>query len=99
MGRNTLRIATGKFIVVQIGEEGGLVVNEWSVGQNATRVVCEVSSVGKYLGHSNNLVTPLWVLKTVKEASSQRLVHLSADLARRVRMPLQNVPGGKDRKV
>ncbi|KAI3682093.1 hypothetical protein L2E82_50125 [Cichorium intybus] len=82
-------------VVEAAREEGALMVNEWSVGQNATRVVCEGSSVGKYLGHSNNLVTPLWVLKTVKEARSQRLVHLSADLARCVGMTL----GGNDRKV
>lgn len=85
-------------VVEAVREEGGLVVNEWSVGQNATRVVCESSSVGKYLGHANNLVTPLWVLKTVKEARLQKLVHLSADLGRHVGMSLPNVPGGKDRK-
>ncbi|KAI3514032.1 hypothetical protein L1887_12348 [Cichorium endivia] len=85
-------------VVEAVREEGGLVMNEWSVGQNATRVICESSSVEKYLGHANNLVTPLWVLKTVKEARLQKLVHLSADLARHVGMSLRNVPGGKDRK-
>ncbi|KAL6556572.1 hypothetical protein OROGR_005860 [Orobanche gracilis] len=62
--------------------EGASLVEQWFVGCNATHVVCEGPSAQKYLGHSSNLVTPLWVLKTVKEKSLQRLVHLSADLAR-----------------
>ncbi|XP_052622134.1 uncharacterized protein LOC111893178 isoform X2 [Lactuca sativa] len=86
-------------VVEAAREEGGLLVNEWLVGQQATHVVCEVSSVGKYLGQSNNnLVTPLWFLKTVKEMRSQRLVHLSADLARHLGMTMQNVPGGNYQK-
>lgn len=45
-------------VVEAAREEGGLLVNEWLVGQQATHVVCEASSVGKYLGQSNNnLVT------------------------------------------
>lgn len=86
-------------VVEAAREEGGLLVNEWLVGQQATHVVCEVSSVGKYLGQSNNnLVTPLWFLKTVKEARTQRLVHLSADLARHLGTTMRNVPGGNDEK-
>ncbi|GJV94946.1 hypothetical protein Tco_1546523 [Tanacetum coccineum] len=37
---------------------------------------------------------PLWVLKTVKETRPQRLVHLSADLARQIGMMLDNVQHG-----
>ncbi|KAL3650902.1 hypothetical protein CASFOL_007305 [Castilleja foliolosa] len=62
--------------------EGASIVERWFVGCNATHVVCEGPSVQKYLGHSSNLVTPLWVLKSAKENFQQRLVHLSADLAR-----------------
>ncbi|KAL6533850.1 hypothetical protein OROHE_013683 [Orobanche hederae] len=65
-----------------ISGEGASLVEQWFVGCNATHVVCEGPSAQKYLGHSSNLVTPLWVLKTAKEKSLQRLVHLSADLAR-----------------
>ncbi|KAL6524178.1 hypothetical protein OROMI_031273 [Orobanche minor] len=65
-----------------ISAEGASLVEQWFVGCNATHVVCEGPSAQKYLGHSSNLVTPLWVLKTAKEKSLQRLVHLSADLAR-----------------
>ncbi|KAI7737475.1 hypothetical protein M8C21_018575 [Ambrosia artemisiifolia] len=74
-------------------EEGAMVIDRWLVGYDASHVVCEGSSVLKYLGHSNNLVTPQWVLKTMKETRSQRLIHLSADLARSVGMKLGNVPG------
>ncbi|KAI3811508.1 hypothetical protein L1987_21232 [Smallanthus sonchifolius] len=66
-------------------EEGAMVINQWLVGHDASHVVCEGSSVQKYLGHSSNLVT------TVKEVQAQRLVHLSADLARHVGMMLVNV--------
>ncbi|KAI3496335.1 hypothetical protein L1887_38693 [Cichorium endivia] len=78
--------------------QGGSLVEQWLPGHNASHVVCEESSVQKYLGHSNYLVTPLWVLKTVKETRPQRLVHLSADLARQVGMMLGNVKPGCDKK-
>lgn len=32
-------------------------MNRWLVGHDASHVVCEGSSVRKYIGHSNNLVT------------------------------------------
>ncbi|XP_071725448.1 uncharacterized protein [Rutidosis leptorrhynchoides] len=79
-------------VVEAVLEEGAMVVNRWLVGHDVSHVVCEGSSVKKYIGHSNNVVTPQWVLKTVKEIKSQRLVHLSADLARHVGMTLSNVP-------
>ncbi|GAA0159016.1 hypothetical protein LIER_15901 [Lithospermum erythrorhizon] len=65
-----------------LSTEAATLVGKWFVGSCATYVVCEESSVRKYLGHSCTLVTPLWVLKTIKEKHLQRLVHLSADLAR-----------------
>ncbi|KAK9076875.1 hypothetical protein SSX86_005209 [Deinandra increscens subsp. villosa] len=71
--------------------QGCSLVDQWLPGHNPSHVVCEESSVQKYLGHSNHLVTPLWVLKTVKETRPQRLVHLSADLARQIGMTLDNV--------
>lgn len=42
------------------------------------------------MGHANNLVTPLWVLKTAKEKCMQRLVHLSSDLAKQASVMLEN---------
>mgnify|MGYP004711037347 CR=1 FL=1 len=32
-------------------------MDQWYVGCSASHVVCEGPSVGKYLGHSNNIVT------------------------------------------
>ncbi|KAL8222944.1 hypothetical protein R6Q57_020343 [Mikania cordata] len=71
--------------------QGCSLVDQWLPGHNPSHVICEESSVQKYLGHSNCLVTPLWVLKTVKESRPQKLVHLSADLARQIGMILDNV--------
>lgn len=79
--------------------QGGSLVDEWLPGHSASHVVCEDASVQKYIGHSNYLVTPLWVLKTVTETRPQRLVHLSADVARQIGMMLDNVQqGATDRK-
>lgn len=78
--------------------QGGSLVDQWLPCHNASHVVCEESSVQKYLGHSNYVVTPLWVLKTVKETRPQRLVHLSADLARQIGMMLDNAQFGSDQK-
>ncbi|KAI3754807.1 hypothetical protein L1987_54598 [Smallanthus sonchifolius] len=78
--------------------QGCSLVDQWLPGHNPSHVVCEESSVQKYLGHSNYLVTPLWVLKTVKETRPQRLVHLSADLARQIGMMLDNVQGAANQK-
>ncbi|XP_071734451.1 uncharacterized protein [Rutidosis leptorrhynchoides] len=82
--------------------QGSSIVDQWLPGHNVvnvSHVVCEESSVQKYLGHSIYLVTPLWVLKTVKETRPQRLVHLSADLARQIVMMLDNAQGGYNQKV
>ncbi|KAJ9702144.1 hypothetical protein PVL29_004062 [Vitis rotundifolia] len=81
--------------VVEAAARGGAtLVDQWFVGCNANYVVCEGPSIQRYLGHSNNLVTPLWILKTAKEKYAQRLVHMSADLARQVGMVLENVQNG-----
>lgn len=47
---------------VQISEaatlQGAKPVNHWiGGGRNASHVVCEGTSAGKYMGHSDNLVT------------------------------------------
>ncbi|KAA8538721.1 hypothetical protein F0562_028298 [Nyssa sinensis] len=76
--------------------EGATLLDQWFVGCNASHIVCEGPSIRKYLGHSNNLVTPLWVLKTAKEKRVQRLVHISADLARQVGTMLDNVQNGME---
>ncbi|CAA2956482.1 Hypothetical predicted protein [Olea europaea subsp. europaea] len=64
-----------------VSAEGASLLDQWYVGCDANYIVCEGSSVRKYLGHSCNLVTPAWVLKSAKENCVQRLVHMSADLA------------------
>ncbi|CAN6539572.1 unnamed protein product [Malus baccata var. baccata] len=74
--------------------EGAAFVDQWFVGCKASHVVCEGSSSRKYLGHSSNIVTPLWVLKTAKEKYVQRLVHMSADLARQVGTMLEELQNG-----
>ncbi|OVA04234.1 BRCT domain [Macleaya cordata] len=74
--------------------EGATFLDHWFVGCGATHIVCEGPSIQRYLGHTNNLVTPLWILKTAKEKSAQRLVQLSADLAKQVSMMLENFQNG-----
>nr|XP_043631020.1 uncharacterized protein LOC122602393 isoform X2 [Erigeron canadensis] len=69
--------------------QGGSLMDQWLPDHNASHVVCEESSVQKYLGHSNHLVT---------ETRLQRLVHLSADLARQIGIMLDNAQGGGGRK-
>ncbi|KAK9101565.1 hypothetical protein Scep_024995 [Stephania cephalantha] len=82
--------------------EGAVIIDHWFVGCAATYVVCEGLHIHRYFGRTNNLVTPLWILKTAKEKCMQRLVHLSADLARQVGAILensQNAPDVKDMEV
>ncbi|KAJ4958915.1 hypothetical protein NE237_026026 [Protea cynaroides] len=86
-------------VVETATQEGATIVNHWFVGCGASHVVCEGPSVQRYLGHTANVVTPSWILKTTKEKNKQRLVHLSADLARQVGMILenfQNIIAGKE---
>ncbi|XP_022754732.1 uncharacterized protein LOC111303013 [Durio zibethinus] len=75
-------------------KEGATVVDRWFVGCSASHVVCEGNSIHRYIGHSNNIVTPLWVLKTAKCRYLQRLVHMSADLARQIGTVLENFQNG-----
>ena len=42
---------------------------------------------------------PPWIMKTAKEKSVQRLVHLSADLARQVHLMLEDIHDGNAGKV
>eukprot|EP00268_Persea_americana_P044628 TRINITY_DN4510_c1_g1_i3.p1 TRINITY_DN4510_c1_g1~~TRINITY_DN4510_c1_g1_i3.p1 ORF type:complete len:549 (-),score=83.24 TRINITY_DN4510_c1_g1_i3:401-2047(-) len=80
-----------KKVVEAATREGAAFVDHWFIGCGATHVVCEGRSILRYIGHTNNLVTPLWILKTAKEKYFQRLVHMSADLARQVGVVLENV--------
>ncbi|XP_042485890.1 uncharacterized protein LOC122066108 isoform X2 [Macadamia integrifolia] len=77
-------------VVETATQEGATIVDRWFVGCRASHVVCEGTTVQRYLGHTDNIVTPLWILKTTKEKNKQRLVHMSADLARQVGMILEN---------
>ncbi|VYS59255.1 unnamed protein product [Arabidopsis thaliana] len=78
--------------VLQVAVEGGAkVINQWFIGCNASHVVCEAGSVLRYLGHSSNLVTPLWIQKALEEKPTQNLVQMSVDLARDLRTMLENL--------
>lgn len=70
--------------------EGATFLDHWFIGCSASYVVCEGSSIQRYIGHTNCLVTPFWLLKSVKERNLQRLVHISSDLARQVVTILEN---------
>ncbi|MCD7459312.1 hypothetical protein HAX54_040610 [Datura stramonium] len=78
-------------VIESVAAEGASLVNQWFVGCSASHVVCEGNSIQKYLGHSSNIVTPLWVLKSAKEKRLQRLVHMSADLARQTGILLDSI--------
>ncbi|WOK96379.1 hypothetical protein Cni_G05086 [Canna indica] len=79
-----------KKVVEVATREGATFLDDWFIGCCASHVVCEGPSIQRYIGHANNLVTPLWILKTAKEKCIQRLVHLSSDLAKQVNMILEN---------
>ncbi|XVE53818.1 hypothetical protein DITRI_Ditri03aG0032600 [Diplodiscus trichospermus] len=79
-----------KKVLEAASKEGARVVDQWFVGCSASHVVCEGNSIHRYIGHSNNVVTPLWVLKTAKDRNLPRLVHMSADLARQIGTVLEN---------
>ncbi|OIT36533.1 hypothetical protein A4A49_29652 [Nicotiana attenuata] len=78
-------------VIESAAAEGASLVDRWFVGCGASHVVCEGNSIQKYLGHSSNIVTPLWVLKSAKEKRLQRLVHMSADLARQTGALLDSI--------
>ncbi|KAH7523895.1 hypothetical protein FEM48_Zijuj06G0060600 [Ziziphus jujuba var. spinosa] len=79
-----------KKVIEAASKEGATFLKQWFVGCPASHVVCEGSSIRRYLGHSSHLVTPLWILKTAKERCLQRLVHMSVDLARQVNGMLED---------
>lgn len=85
-------------VIESAAAEGASLVNQWFVGCSASHVVCEGNSIRKYLGHSSNIVTPLWVLKSAKEKRLQRLVHMSADLARQTGILLDSIQNAIYRK-
>ncbi|XP_075651086.1 uncharacterized protein LOC142621651 [Castanea sativa] len=85
-------------VIETVAREGAKLVEQWFVGSSASHVVCEGTTVQRYLGHSSNIITPLWVLKTAKEKYVQRLVHMSADLARQVGMMLEDSQNSITRK-
>ncbi|KAL3500348.1 hypothetical protein ACH5RR_039441 [Cinchona calisaya] len=85
-------------VVEAASGEGANLVDQWYVGCSASHVVCEEPSVRKYLGHSNYIVTPLWVLKTAKEKCLQRLFHISADLARQMATKIDAIQTGSCRE-
>ncbi|PHU09432.1 hypothetical protein BC332_21292 [Capsicum chinense] len=78
-------------VIESAAAEGANFVKQWFVGCSASHVVCEGNSIRKYLGHSSNIVTPLWVLKSAKEKRLQRLVHTSGDLARQTGILLDGI--------
>uniref|UniRef100_A0A1D1Y567 DNA topoisomerase 2-binding protein 1 n=1 Tax=Anthurium amnicola TaxID=1678845 RepID=A0A1D1Y567_9ARAE len=80
-----------KKVVDAAVREGATFIDQWFVGCQASHVVCEGPYIHKYIGHANNLVTPLWILKSVKENYVHRLVHVSKDLARHIAVTLDNV--------
>ncbi|XP_039018354.1 uncharacterized protein LOC120149691 [Hibiscus syriacus] len=73
-----------------VSKEGAATVDRWFVGCGASLVVCERNSIHRYVGQCNNIVTPLWILRTAKDRNMQKLVHMSADLARQIGTVLEN---------
>ncbi|KAK8660027.1 hypothetical protein V6N13_050963 [Hibiscus sabdariffa] len=51
-------------------KEGAIMVDRWFVGCGASLVACEVSSILRYIGHSNNIVT----IGTLLENSQNQIV-------------------------
>ncbi|XP_024517233.1 uncharacterized protein LOC112341415 [Selaginella moellendorffii] len=63
-------------------KEGATCISDWYIGCNATHIVCEDNALVKYVGYKIHLVSPMWVLRTVKEHAWYHLVHISLDLLR-----------------
>ncbi|GAB2270656.1 hypothetical protein Dimus_005533 [Dionaea muscipula] len=70
---------------------GAILIDQWFVGCGASYVVSEQSSIQRYLGHVDNVVTPMWILKASTETPMQRCVCISSDLAREMGMLLGNI--------
>eukprot|EP00249_Psilotum_nudum_P021357 c28080_g2_i9 orf=1473-2414(+) len=82
-------------VVEAAAKEGATFVTHWFIGCEATHVICEGNLMLKYLQFNSNLVTPLWVMKTIREGHLQRLVQLSPDLARHVSILLDTPQYGQ----
>ncbi|KAK7281883.1 hypothetical protein RIF29_10231 [Crotalaria pallida] len=80
-------------VVETASRDGARLAEQWFFGCNVSHVVTEGTSIQRYIGYSSNLITPLWILKTAKEKCVQRLVHMSADLARQVSLMLEDNNG------
>ncbi|KAI3935998.1 hypothetical protein MKX01_021949 [Papaver californicum] len=81
-------------VIDAASREGAKFVDRWFVGCGEPHIVCEGPSVQRYLGYTNNLVNPLWILKQQRKKSSQRLVQLSTDLAKQVTVLLEDFQNG-----
>ncbi|XP_027904451.1 uncharacterized protein LOC114164122 isoform X1 [Vigna unguiculata] len=81
-------------VIETASREGANLVEQWFVGCNVSHVVTEGTSIQRYLGYCNNLITPLWIIKTAKEKYVRRLVHMSVDLAKQVGLMLEDVNSG-----
>ncbi|XP_074558875.1 uncharacterized protein LOC141814824 isoform X1 [Curcuma longa] len=77
-------------VVEAVTREGATLLDNWFIGCHASHIVCEGPSIRRYIGLANNIVSPLWILKTTKEKCIQRLVHLSSDLAEQTNMILES---------
>ncbi|GBG74237.1 hypothetical protein CBR_g17947 [Chara braunii] len=63
-----------------IARGGGSETGWWYVGCRATHVVCEAEALYRYAARSVNVVTPLWVLRSMKSKVLLNQVQFSADL-------------------
>ncbi|KAF7141997.1 hypothetical protein RHSIM_Rhsim06G0128300 [Rhododendron simsii] len=81
-------------VVEAAAVEGAVFVDQWFVDCDVNHVVCEGPSVQKYISHSCNLVSPVWVIKTAREKRMHRLLHISADMAREVGIILEDLQHG-----
>ncbi|XP_039025864.1 uncharacterized protein LOC120159312 [Hibiscus syriacus] len=77
-------------VLETVSKEGAATVDRWFVGCGASLLVCERNSIHRYIGHCNNIVTPLWILRTAEDRNMQKLVHMSVDLARQIGTVLEN---------
>lgn len=65
-----------------IDTAGGSICPQWFIGCKATHLVCEGSTLRKYVGRAANVVTPLWVLRSVERGSLLKSVQFSVDMGR-----------------
>jgi hypothetical protein len=47
----------GAQIADAVNREGAKLLDHWFIGSKASYVICEGSSIQKYIAHSNNIVT------------------------------------------